>query len=483
MSAAPLRPALAGRWREFASARWWLERLRSAWAQPELRWLAAILVLAAALRIAWVIYAAREPQGIHDPVFYYGYGKAMARGGHYALPDGYTAYYPIAYPAVVAGVFALVIHTPIPDNLVMASAFFNVVLGVATVGLLYEVARRLFSPAVGLVAAFWLAVFPNLIYHTATFLTETLFNFLIVAALLVLLGADWKERRLDWWRLGLFGALVAWSALVRPISLLFLPLLPIVWLFAGFGWRRVAAYTGAVVGVTVALIVPWTVRNLIVMDSPVIISTNLGDNLCMGNYAGAPGHFALPDVCFSEAPYVGLRREEFEVRRNNDNTRKAITFALHNPRYELQLLSRKSFYTWNHDHDGLLAVESYGDDRFLSDGARNALGKAADVFFFTTISLGGLGLAAFVVKPRDPRRTFMLLALLAMAGSPLPFFGDARFHIPTLPPLVVGGAWLLVTGWQAAPRLLAQASAPASAAVEGAEGEGPVAKEDALEDA
>ena len=61
-----------------------------------------------------------------------------------------------------------------------------------------------------------------------------------------------------------------------------------------------------------------------------LISTNLGDDLCMGHHPGATGHFELPDFCF--AGYDTYERPEFEVRRNDENTRKAVKFALHNPR-------------------------------------------------------------------------------------------------------------------------------------------------------
>ncbi|MCH8994161.1 MAG: glycosyltransferase family 39 protein [Chloroflexi bacterium] len=472
-------PAAAlDRARVLVSRPWWSERLRRAWSMPELRWLGAILVLAAVLRIVWVVYAAREPQGIHDPIFYFAYGRSIADGFGYALPDGSTAYYPIGYPAALAGVFALVKHTPIPTNLVFTAASFQIFLSVATVALAFELGRRLFSPTVGLVAALWLALFPNLIFHTATYLTETLFIFLVMSALVVLLSVDWRERRLGWGRLLVFGALLGLSALVRPISLLFLPLLPVVWLVAGFGGRRSFGYAGVVLVVTAAVIAPWAIRNAVVLRAPIIISTNLGDNLCMGHHPGATGHFALPAHCFAEEPYVGLGREEFEVRRNNDNTRKAIEFALENPRTELKLLSRKAYHIWRHDHDGLRAVESYGDDLFIDPGLRTALERVADVFFFVTISLGGLGLIAFARPPWDGRRLFFLLALLALAGVPLVFFGDARFHVPASPLLAISAAWFVV-----ALRKVARLARPASAAVEGTEGERPVAEQDALQDA
>ncbi len=431
-------------------------RARTLWASwasgrsiTELRWLAAILALAFVLRLIWVLYAMREPQGVHDPTFYWGYGQAIAAGVGYQLPAvdaisaGPTAYYPVGYSAALGAVFALVTHTPIPDNLELTAGFFQIFLGVATVAFVYELGRRLFNPAVGLLAAAWLAVFPNLIFHTAAFLTETLFMFIVMAALLVLLAHDWRERPPTLTRLAVFGFLLGASALVRPISLLFLLLVPAVWLVARVGWQRALLDTGAVLIVVVAVIAPWSIRNFIQMDSLVIISTNLGDNLCIGHHEDAPGNFALPLSCFSPDAYADIDRAEFEVRRNNDNIERAVNYAVRHPVAELKLLSRKAYHLWEHDHDGLSAVEAYGDDPFMNDTLRTALERIADVFFFVTISLGGLGLAG-LLRPPDARRLYFLLALLALAGIPLVFFGDARFHVPVMPLLVVPAAWVVV---------------------------------------
>jgi 4-amino-4-deoxy-L-arabinose transferase-like glycosyltransferase len=461
---------------------WWRARVVAWWSTPEARWLTAITLLALALRVVWVLYTARQPQQLHDPFFYVLYGEQIAQGHGYRLLDGEpTAYYPIGYPAVLGALFAVVLHTPIPDHLLKIAAFFQVLLGVATVVLVYHVARRLFGSAVGLLAALWIAVFPNLIYHTGAFLSETLFNFLVMAGLAAFVWSGWPRGRLERWQLLAFGVLLGASALVRPISLIFLPLLPAVWLWAGAGWRRASAQTGLVLVTAVAVIAPWTIRNFIVMDAPVFISLNLGDDLCMGHYPGATGTFGLPDYCF--AGYDNLKRPEYEVRRNNENIRKAINFAVHHPRTELKLLSRKAYWLWNHDHDGISAVESYGDDPFINPHLRQALFHVADIFFFTTISLGGLGLIGFVLPPRDPRRLFALLALLTFAGVPLVFFTDARFHVPAMPLLSIAAAWAVVAATRNALRLAAQMTQgerPSRSGVEVAEGERPVTDQDAL---
>ena len=212
------------------------------------------------------------------------------------------------------------------------------------------------------------------------------------------------------------GALVGASALVRPISLLLVPLLLIVWLFAGARWQRAGAQLGVVLIVALAVITPWSIRNTIVMDSPTFISLNLGDDLCMGHHANATGHFELPDVCF--AGYDPDVRPEFEVRRNDENTRRAVKFALHNPLFELKLLRYKAWWTYDNDHDGLWAAESYGDDPFIGKHRRAVLAHIADNYFFVTLSIGGLGLIGLALARGDPRRIFLLLATLAFAGVP-----------------------------------------------------------------
>jgi hypothetical protein len=422
------------------------------WAQTELRWLAAVLIIATILRVVWVAYAVREPAGVHDPSFYFGYAFSIAAGNNYALPAvgdigaGYTAYYPIGYTAVLSGVFALVMHTPLPDNLPLAAAYFNIALSLATIVFFYAIARRLFDPTIGLVTAAWLALYPNVIFHMTTVLTETLFLFLIGLATLVLLTVTWQDRRIGWARLAIVGALMGLAMLVRPIAVFFLPLLPVVWVLAGFGWRRAAGYS-AVVGLAfVAVLVPWTARNAIVMDE-VLLSTNTGDNLCIGHHPAANGGFQLPEVCFDAERYAALdlTRNEFEVLRDDHNTDTALEFARNNLAQELKLLSRKAYYTWEHDHDGLLAAESYGDDVFIPADLATVLRRTADNYFYLTIALGALGLIGFVLAPRDWRRVYLLLALLAMAGSPLPFFGDARFHMPAMPFVIVSAAWVSVT--------------------------------------
>jgi 4-amino-4-deoxy-L-arabinose transferase-like glycosyltransferase len=399
----------------------------------ERRWLLAIVLAGIALRIAWVLYAAREPRGFHDPTLYGVFAGRIADGDGYTGANGQaTAYYPVGYPGALGAIVWLVRLTPFPDNIPKTAAVFNLVLGVGSVLLTFEVGRRLFNNRIGLLSAGIVALWPNLIFHTAVMLTETLFNFLVMASVLLVVAIPTATRRIGWKRMAAFGVLLGLSAFVRPISLFFLPVLLLVLVVAR--WRLALRYVGVATLAVVILLVPWTIRNVQATHSFVFISTNLGDNLCMSRHEGATGAFQSSPACLVSGK--GTTTPDYEVKANRTNIRRATQFVRDHPLHEGRLVFLRAYHTIKNDHDGLAASESYGSDRFIPSGLRRGLEIAADVYFFAALVLALLAVPAFVRRDR-PWHLFFLLAAVALVVQPLIFFGDPRFHIPVLPFLAV----------------------------------------------
>jgi 4-amino-4-deoxy-L-arabinose transferase-like glycosyltransferase len=379
------------------------------------------------VRLWWVLYAARGPVGLHDPFFYLDYGRRLSLGGGYRLADGEpTAYYPIGYPAILGLWYRILQFTPLADHWIANAAALNLIFSTSTVALVGVLGRRLLGPWVGAVAAVIVALFPSLIFHTATILTETTFNFVFVLALVVLCWRPWTETFPSWKRLVVFGLLFGLSIEIRPIALLVVPMVGIaMWRVAER--RQALLRFGTVVALVIAVMIPWTVRNQVAMKAFLPIGTTTGDNLCIGNNPDAQGHFTFPDWCFGHDPQV--RRPEFETLRNTELTNRSLRWIAHHPLDQFRLIVQRTFYTFQHDHDAVPAVQSYGDDPFIPPVNATVIGDLADAYFFAVLAIAALGLPFFANR-RDPRRLLLLLSIVAVAISPWAFFGDSRFHIP-----------------------------------------------------
>jgi 4-amino-4-deoxy-L-arabinose transferase-like glycosyltransferase len=407
----------------------WPARLVDAlWGSWPKRIIVLAVVVGAALRCWWIVYALRTPVKLHDPYFYLYYSRrAVTGGGFYRLKDGEpTAYYPIGYPVILSVWFWFMQHSPFPNHWIVATGSLNLIFSTASIALAGVLGRRVVGPWVGAVTAVIVALFPNLIYHSATILTETTFNFFLLVTLLVVCWHPWNARAPSWGRVLAFGLLLGVSIQIRPIALLMLPMVLIaLW---GIGGRRLALKRfGVVVGAVVVVMIPWTVRNEFVMHALLPIGTTTGDNLCIGNYPGAEGHFAFPKRCFGENKIE--RRPAFETDRNSRLSHQALQWARDHPVRELELVVARTRWEFAGDHDAVNAVQSYGDNPFIPPDTATNLGNIADKYFDVVLILAIVGVP-LLVRGGDRRRLLVLLSIVAVVISVWPFFGDPRFHVP-----------------------------------------------------
>src|SRR4051812_44775910 len=103
--------------------------------------------------------------------------------------------------------FKVLQQTPLRDHWLVNTVILNLALSTSTIAMVGVLGRRLARPWIGAISAVMVALFPSLIYHSATILTETTFNFLFLAALLVLCWHRWSNRFPSWTRLVVFSVL------------------------------------------------------------------------------------------------------------------------------------------------------------------------------------------------------------------------------------------------------------------------------------
>ena len=398
------------------------------------RLLGAVLVVAALVRVVWCVAVARPPVGLHDPGLYRLFASQFASGNGYVLLDGSpTAYYPVGYPLLLGGAFLVT-----PDSWQTGVvAAVNIACQVVSVALVFAITRRLVdgrtTPA--LVAAGAVALWPNLVFNSAVALTESLFIALLLGSVLAVIGGPWDGSAPSRGRLVTSGVLLGAATLVRPVSLPFLLVYALAWLVAGAGWRRALTWTAIVTGTVVITVVPWVIRNAVVMDAAVL-STNTGDNLCMSRRVGGTGAFEFPnDRC--NAGFDHLPRPEYETARDDHGRTLAVEFIREHPGEEVRLWFRRLHEALRTDDDGIAAAESYGEDVFIGDRNRRVLRAVANAWY---VIVGGVGLVGLclLVSERRPAGLVVALAPPALLLSVVAFFGDPRFKVPALPFVAVG---------------------------------------------
>jgi hypothetical protein len=413
--------------------------------------------IAMAPRAAWVAHVDRPPQGINDPGLYDTYSDNIADGkgyrglradptGTYLIITDKTAYYPVGYPATVAGLkkagdFAI---TPWERG-DFSVKMMNAVFGAVTVVAVFLLASRIFDRRVGTAAGLLLAAFPSQVFYTGTYLSETEFTMLMMLGILALAWNPWSRDGMPYGQLALAGVILSFATMVRGITLLLPLVLFAIWFFYLHDRTRALKQTLVLFAGIAVLIVPWSVRNTLAMQTLTGPSTNVGDDLCIGNYLGARGAFTITGKCF-EGSFEDKVGREFEVGRNRHGTETAIKDVVQHPLRMPKLILDKAYWLLYTDDDGLWAVESYGHDYFISHPRREILQFAANGYYYATGLVVLAGALAFAMG-RDIRRLFVLACMLYVIAIPLIFFGDPRFHHPMIPLATVIAGWTIVTFW------------------------------------
>jgi 4-amino-4-deoxy-L-arabinose transferase-like glycosyltransferase len=163
------------------------------------------------------------------------------------------------YPAFLAVVFR------IAGENYTAVVVVQLLLGVAVSLMHFALGRMFWSPRVGYVAALLYALTPNAVLWALAILSDTLFVFLIAAALLCL-GLLMQTGRTRW--AAMSGVCLGLGALTRPAGQVLLPL----WILGVVVWairrrttlRQAIIASGALALASAALILPWAYRNQVV---------------------------------------------------------------------------------------------------------------------------------------------------------------------------------------------------------------------------
>ncbi len=266
----------------------------------------AILIVAFALRLGEVQRTNSSYHPINDAGWYLTLASAVAHTGDYSLSRdpgtgaggtrGPSAYFAPGYPYFLALVDLIDGHETPRGSVIHPARVSQAVLGTITVALTGLVGLELFGPMAGLIALIIAAVYPVGIGLSATLVAENLLTPLVVGAVYAGLRVRRAARPATTygWVAGA-GVLTGLATLTHENGVvLVLPLLVAVWRGRPrFKARSLAA--PALLLATVALtILPWTIRNAVVMRGFIPVSDETGITL-VGTYNAASAAYpALP---------------------------------------------------------------------------------------------------------------------------------------------------------------------------------------------
>jgi 4-amino-4-deoxy-L-arabinose transferase-like glycosyltransferase len=402
--------------------------------------LRAALVLGLVLRAAIFWHTPGLGLEIVDEQHYVALARNILDGhGFAAVPGQPTSIRPPLFPAMVAAIFSIA-----GQSNLQAVRLVQFVIALLTTVLVYQLGRRIFTPAVGRYAAAATWLYPSLIFFNFTILTETLYIFLLLA--FVLAAVRLIEKPAPGVAL-VCGIALGLSCLTRsvlwPLPILLCPLLAIV--LRGPLRMRFAAPALVLAGYAL-VITPWAVRNTRLQGVLTVVDTMGAFNLRMGNYEHTPD-----DRMWTVVELMGERNWAHALNVQHPNhrftegqkaewaQREALAYMAANPAITVRRAWIKFADFWGLERELAAAVQRgmYRPPRWFA-----VVAPLTIIVTFCGVALLGVA-GVWLVRARDWRADLVvLLPVVAIMAAHTIVFGHSRYHIPLIPILALYGAAL-----------------------------------------
>ena len=395
----------------------WIRGLPQRYGKRTLIALALIAVLGLVVRAYVVVNPVEHPAD--DSAAYYAISKALYEEQSFGGPEfrdssDWSPGAPFLYAAAYYATGGAREGT---------ARIVEALLGVATILVVFALGWRLggreLGRWVGLFAAFAVAVYPPFIHTTGELMSEPPAMLTLPAAVLAFL---WASDRGGTWPWLAPGVLFGLTAMFRPEYLLVgLAFVALAALRAGLGrdWRAGLIAALVLLAAFALPIIPWTVRNAIVLDRVVPISTGGGKALYVGTYLPADGEYQRVKAILAER-YLGRDLEPGSEALDKVNPTELFDEVAKEVQAEHPDLSRDQALGragkdnfdryFGEDPWGYLAMTARKVGRMWSGGVGEAMSSTAGrVVQVLLVALGLAGFALLAVR----RRWWELVVLAA----------------------------------------------------------------------
>jgi 4-amino-4-deoxy-L-arabinose transferase-like glycosyltransferase len=404
--------------------------------------LCGLLALAFALRAGGAFWVNRDHATpdrflFGDSDSYWQLGKSLATSGSYEIGDPPAKVFRTpGYPLVLAVLFRV-----LPDPPVLIARLWSAAWATLAVAAVYWLGERLFDQPVGLIAAFFVSIYPGSVAVSGLILSEGLFCAIVPLQVLCWQNGWFAEHRgaqLGW--LFVAGVVGGLAAMFRPSWLLFTPVAISVGLMAcAERPRQLRAAPVILVGLIVAMS-PWWVRNYRAVGRFVPTTLQFGASLYDGINPQATGasNMNFTAAALAKARAAGVPEGQLEVHLNQQLRDESLAFARAHPGRVLKLALVKLGRMWN-------VIPN--DAQFRSI----AISLAVASIYVPLLALGLIG--GFRYWRGGVPYMLCVLPVFYLSLLQMVFIGSIRYRLPAMLLLTVpAAAWLVETGRKRAQR-------------------------------
>ena len=379
-------------------------------------WLAGFAVTGCALRIAWDFVYPGVP--VSDSNIYLILARHIYNGEAYEIA-GTSAYWPPGYPLYLTGVFLI-----FGDSArgILAS---NLVLYVASIFVAYKLALRLFGVSSASLAVAVLTLWPNHIMMAGQAMKEYLLLPLLLLTVHFWVIANESNGSLVHVAAAGAGILFGLMVLVQPsMNLLAVPLLVLL-LWAKPTMHALTAAAVFCIAMAVPL-TPWVVRNYLVFDALVPLTTSGGSNLYRANNELATGGY----TDFGKRSLEGFD----ELTTNDKGFEYAKEWISQNPSAFARLALVKQMRFLGDDSVGAYGSMKWGPARVVPQwhyAAAKVVSNAYWMGIWFTILVSVL---VTLARKTAFASHWLLVAtpLLYLYGIHSVFESDGKYHFPVI---------------------------------------------------
>jgi 4-amino-4-deoxy-L-arabinose transferase-like glycosyltransferase len=392
--------------------------------RAEVGMLLAVLILALGLRVAYLsVTGVWGDPPRYDGIEYDSLATHLLSGQGFATTAGQPyGFRSPGFPFFLTLLYALFGHS---YSLVRLA---NVWLGALTCLLAYIFVKRVWRWQTGIIASLGVAVHPLLVYLTGIIYPECLILFLVAVVFVLAIKAARSRRVEEMVPLALVSGYLVY---LRP-SLLLFGLAQTVWVWLSYETVRKRLLASVVLVVLIILVIaPWSVRNFLVFDKFVWMSTNGGITLWASNNPLADGGWIEPSPATWLGPdppadlrgWPGLTETENEARFRAE----AMNWIRGHPAEFLSLLPRKLIRAWSLN--------------FGNEARQTSLPAAVSVAYSVFLVMGLAGFVLSLARWRDLVALYLLIIVSTL--TTLVFYGSTRQSSVLALPLVIFASLVL----------------------------------------